>query len=440
MRGLGCLLAWALGGPLSALGAVHGVPAEFSTIADAIAAAGPGDTVWVSPGTWPGSFSLSVPEIVVSGSVGDAGAVVIPLYPGQPPVRVEPKVGNVRIQWMRFVGSGRAEDSLAVALDVEGGSPLLWGTEWIATGEADSVGVRLAGAAEAEFDQCKLSGYGTNLWVATVRDRTTRVMGSVSSRARVDGIRVESGRLGVEQSALVRNGQSGALVRSPRAWVDIGQSVLAENGFYGLEVADQGKARIRESQLVGNRMGIWSSGHTLVLAEDLRIVNNPSEGIHLGEGGELRAEGLLIWNNGPPGIHVTTGAVARVDGCTIVDNREGVLARHRGELYMHNCILSDNWEFGARVLDPGSVLRLRYTDVWASDVLVYGDVEIGPGVFYEPPRFLAPRQTDFSLSAKSPCIDAGDIKRKDEDGTRLDVGARPYRFQRGATDLLEGGR
>ena len=51
--------------------------------------------------------------------------------------------------------------------------------------------------------------------------------------------------------------------------------------------------------------------------------------------------------------------------------------------------------------------------------------EPGTGELHEDPLFNAPDAGDFTLTALSPCIDAGnpDVKYNDPDETRCDMGA-----------------
>lgn len=168
-----------------------------------------------------------------------------------------------------------------------------------------------------------------------------------------------------------------------------------------------------------------------------------------GHGGALFVGGFI---GDPPDI-----ASAEVTRCVFVNNRaDGHFFQHAGRggavfgpAELDRCTLTDNFVLSfAYLQDPtggaaaGGATLTNSIVCWnAPDQLeelttaTWSDVESGwPGLgnLDLDPGFWNPEGGDYRLRPSSPCIDAGDPSRLDEDGSRLDLGAFPFDPRRGS--------
>lgn len=177
--------------------------------------------------------------------------------------------------------------------------------------------------------------------------------------------------------------------------------------------------------------GLYVTGGAALL-EDCRIVRNRSAqtggkggGICVHSSGSVTLVRCVIaGNHASAGLFtaagggVFAGGPTTLDRCTLADNT-----------------LSGNTEQGAAVWGAATITN---SIVWghAPDPLVgvasvaYCDVEggaPGPGNIDLDPLLWAPSLLDFQLQPGSPCIDAADPgAAPDPDGSRADMGARPF--------------
>ena len=172
------------------------------------------------------------------------------------------------------------------------------------------------------------------------------------------------------------------------------------------------------------------------LIEECIISNNIGGGIYYGYGGGLYLRGCSMY----------------IERSQITDNRAG--SDGGGGIYskdsivlVENCTLSRNKSnrgFGGAIRHTGiSPMIIVNSIIWANTIeqitgdnfdIEYSDTSplwAGTGNISENPRFSNPLQGDFTLSAGSPCIDAGDpaFRVPRGGGEVIDMGA--FEFQHG---------
>ncbi len=172
-------------------------------------------------------------------------------------------------------------------------------------------------------------------------------------------------------------------------------------------------------------------GAVLALASPLRVsdssfIANRVEWPH--SGGAIRATGPMLSNdahllllrceftgNARSAIYYLPGtstAVGLAQQCTIVGNDGGVSAS-TPLFRVSSCIVRDNGPFNL--------------SAWGG--VTYSNVSggaPGAGNIDVDPQFWNPAALDWRLAPSSPCIDSGDPALLDPDGSRADMGARPY--------------
>lgn len=121
-------------------------------------------------------------------------------------------------------------------------------------------------------------------------------------------------------------------------------------------------------------------------------------------------------------IQVHTDAMATIINNTLYNNEIGIRCYHNddtpnsgGSAVVVNTIFSQCVE--EYTLQENSQIDITYS---LSDKTLHS----GTGNIFDDPLFVNPLNYDFSLTANSPCIDAGDIlSNPDPDGSRADMGA-----------------
>ena len=190
---------------------------------------------------------------------------------------------------------------------------------------------------------------------------------------------------------------------------------------------------MRYCVVAGNRCsgarggGLYVSGgiaevEDCVFVENAAILANSDAGaIGMSASGDAVIRGcVFLGNYATGGVFPAIGGAIQanagttIDGCTILGN-----------------LLSGSSVQGGAVYGPvtvtNSIVRGNAQPQFAGGASArYSDVEggaAGAGNFDAVPAFVDEPGRDFHLTATSPCVDAGDPRLTDPDGTRRDVGA-----------------
>ena len=162
-------------------------------------------------------------------------------------------------------------------------------------------------------------------------------------------------------------------------------------------------------------------------------------------GGNLRVVNCLMFNNfawASGGATLTEQGTIEIDRCTVYGNdstsffgyQGGLGLANNGGMTVNSSIVWGNGgdEIGAfsSPYNAGTRATVSYCDVDGGPTA--GGIPaftIGSGNLNADPQFINAAQTNFELSASSPCINTGDPAASDPDGTRADIGYKAARFQ-----------
>lgn len=202
---------------------------------------------------------------------------------------------------------------------------------------------------------------------------------------------------------------------------------------------------IRNNQAPISGGGIFvrlGSEYGAVVITDNVIHNNVSgngPAISLIEGDDALVEGNFCYSNTATPGSQRRGAIyfrgldVDVINNTIVGNTVGVTALSTQSCDVRNNIIANNSMGGFEGLEevgPNIDLTYDYNDVWGNGIDDYLNLSPGANDISADPAFEPTLPGQFYLSLGSPCIDAGDPDPayNDPDGSRNDMGARPYEF------------
>lgn len=390
--------------PAAALGATIHVPSDRPTIQSAIAAAAPGDTVLVAPGTYTENIRFLGKAITVT-SEGGAAVTVI---------------------------DGGQADSVAAFVDGEGPASILSGftlengrSGFDTPGFGDGGGIRINGASPVISDNV-ITG--------------NRACAGV-------GVSVRFGSPLIQRNTITGNDQQGcsggvggggiALVGSSTARIldnTITDNYIGSSSGGGISLFAAGTPTIRGNVIAGNiATGVSpcakGGGIALVNASDALIAGNLIAGNYAGCGGGVHwlvpsgARGPRLVNNTITDNDAGTGSGVFADGfdvqAALVNN---VIVARPGQTAVYCGNFND--------LNPPS---FRFNDVWSPDAAAYGGIcadQTGiDGNISADPRFVDPAGGDYHLQPGSPAVDAGDASAADLPATDID----------GEPRVLEGG-
>ncbi len=113
---------------------------------------------------------------------------------------------------------------------------------------------------------------------------------------------------------------------------------------------------------------------------------------------------------------------------TIDGNSMGITVKSSKSCDIKNNIISNNIHGGIEATGDVTLVRNPYNLVWNNKAGDFIDMHANVPTLYENPLIEPSMYEEFYLQAGSPCIDAGDPNPvyNDPDGSRADIGARPY--------------
>ena len=224
----------------------------------------------------------------------------------------------------------------------------------------------------------------------------------------------------------------------------------AKSGIYkggGLHLAGGVKATLRQCKLLNNTAshqggGLYAScrdGH--IVCEECVLGFNSSQ-TNDGSGVELDGQFagtfkrcLVCANNAKDNgaLAFNGGAEITLDRCTVASNTmsetngsSGIYCGGGARATLRNSIVWGNTSPTFK-LSGSDLIDISYSCVDRHAGPELGKV-LRPGhdVIYSDPRFRNADMHDYHLTNGSPCIDAGDPRDPDPDGSRPDLGALPY--------------
>ena len=257
-------------------------------------------------------------------------------------------------------------------------------------------------------------------------------------------------------------------------------SNAAPNTWYGITVTDGRGAFITNAVIENACYGVFSRSTNTVVLDNVILCSNRT-GVSFGQPGTTNVPGMLhsirsfqnangmrfysgapiqvrnsaIYNNGV-GIGVG-GAGSTFANCTIHGNGQGITddgGAYANSAWFSGCILSSNSIGVYRYFDGGIVppaaIALSHCTYWGNATNIFDPFPGTPpgtnAVFADPlyanlagpDGIMGTADDDFSLSAGSPCIDAGDNSLA-LSGPLFDLAGNPRRVDDPATtDVVAG--
>ncbi|MCK5822040.1 MAG: lamin tail domain-containing protein [Bacteroidales bacterium] len=184
-----------------------------------------------------------------------------------------------------------------------------------------------------------------------------------------------------------------------------------------------------------------SSNPGVSLVQSSFIHSTGDEGIDFNEYCDVKVSNTFISEAKDKGFSISLNAVVEADYCIIVDCDDGVVIKAGSNARMENLTLYNNRN-GLQVASGAfgeivnTIISASTSDGYSnsgagSASIKYSIIDTedvsGTGNIFSDPKFSNPHLWDFTLSANSPAINAGDpTSGTDIDGSRKDIGARPF--------------
>jgi F-box protein 11 len=283
---------------------------DFTTLADAVAAARPGDRVLVRPGSYDGPIKIDTPLEVVG--EGPADEIVVMAEKGGVLV-VTASHGSVRGLTLRATGEPRE----ASVVDVRAGRLVLDGCD-ISGG---ATGVTIRAYAEPHIRRCRIhhtSGHGIRVLGAGAGVfEDNEITGSGRSNISV----TSGGNPTVRGNRITASEHSGV-------WVgDDGRGVFEDNDIAGnswsnVSVGSGGRPTVRGNRITASEhegVHVWNNGAGLF--EDNDIAGNTLSNVAVESGGNPTFRNNRITGSQQQGVHVYGDGAGVFEGNTVMDNR-----------------------------------------------------------------------------------------------------------------------
>ncbi len=372
----------------------------FATPAPALAAARPGDEVWVAAGVYPGPFTLPAGVSLLGGFAGTETAreernrfAHFSVLDGQLRTNVltvaAGAAANTRVDGL-VIRQGFATSG--AGLRVSGGAPviadcLFFDNNATVLGNA----VYLEGGTTAVVTNNHFAGNGRQLTVPPTGGGAI-ALGSASPR--IEGNTFVGNR--ARDGGAVYSVAAGGLVTGN--WFIQNEAWLNGGGFGAFASA----TRVTHNRFYGNTAGRKGGGVSATDGSTALVFNNAL----------LRNRAALTTNEprGGGGIFVDATSVATVLNNTLVENLApvgGILCSNRNALLANNLVSG-----GPSGIGGVTGLQLRRNNVsvpGGTNYVGFPDVTGTAGNLAQNPRFAGdPRAGEFALLADSPCRDAGE--------------------------------
>jgi len=414
----------------------------FRSIQRAIDAANYGDTIIVNPGIYEETLVL-VSGITIRGA-GAAHTIIRSSYGYQPVVKGG-SVGAVTIEDIALERVASILESMVV--DIQS-SHITFRNCRIAGGQQG--GLRSTGVTTLLLDGCSVennAGYGLQISCASqldinncrianngsigqyLHDTHATVIGTTVEWNDWDGITLEgTATLNGSNMTLSNNGRWGLHVLDSASAV-LTNCTLTTQAFGNTLINDSANLELAVSALRGgSQSSIKASGEAGLRIQNCQITDALGEGLHVLESAALTMEQTIVAHCGGTGLSLETDGLCQISHTTVAYNGgDGLVFRGRSIEASHS-IVAANAGVGLNVSASSGVsqsLRFEYNNVWGNRAGAYVGIHRSVSDTSEAPEFANPARGDWSLSLRSPCLDAGAF------GSMLGAGIDP-RWQGGA--------
>lgn len=359
------------------------VPADFASIQEALDHAVDGDSITVSPGTYPGSIAFGAKEVVLRSMQGAETTTLV-------------------------------ADSSVCAVSFEGGQRR--GAElngFTITGVKDAIAISIVAAAPLiannVIEDNQISNL-TCLWIDETPDLAPRIKSNVFRENLGDSYNSECVYLATGQAEFHRNL---FLENDPRIVMRIGRGVqngasaVIEKNVLAGEDEDLGQgiyfdrcdsSYVRGNQIAGVATAIFQSGGGSEIAYNALAPGYI--GVQLLHGAGSRVHNNTIYGGASAGI---------VIGSAVVDLRNNLVVGHGQGL---------RWDF------YDSIVHSKGNNLYMNEFAYDGGAEDRGTDTFLPPRFRDASSGDYRLRLDSPLVDLGHLTvNQIVEGPAPDVGA-----------------
>ena len=291
---------------------------DYRTIASAVLAARPADTIVLRPGTYKETLVINN-DVQITGE-GGRSKVIVEGAPGQGAV-FKFTAGSATLTGLtiRVVGTGPADKGRG-AIGVLAGTPVI--------------------------EDCDLTS-------------------SAGSAVYIHG----AGANPVIRNCTIRNGSGSGVFVNDQGQGKIERCVISGNTLGGVQISTGGNPVVRDCEIRdGKQSGVfvWEQGKGTI--ERCVISGNADSGVEISDGGNPLVRDCTIRNNRRSGVSVYDQGQGTIEQCEIRGNLSGVEVRTRGSPVVQACEIRGNLLYGVLVSEQGrgtftdNLLDNRYID------------------------------------------------------------------------------
>lgn len=414
----------------------------FRSIQRAIDAASYGDTIVVNPGIYEETLVL-ISGITIRGA-GPTHTVIRSSYGYQPVVKAV-SAGAVTIENLALERSASILESVVV--DIQS-SHITFRNCRIAGGQEG--GIRSVGVTTLLLDGCRIednAGYGLQVSGANQLDiRSCTLAGNGSI-----GLYLQNTSATITETIVEWNDWYGITLEGT-ATLNAANTTLANSGRWGISVSDSASACLTNCTLTtqafgnvliddsasleldgshlqgGMQSSIEASGESNLLILNCQITDASDKGVLLLENATLRLDQTVVARCGGTGLLLETSGLCQLSHATVAYNGGDGLDFRGSRIEVSHSIVAVNAGIGLDVHAASGAsqsLRFEYNNVWGNQSGDYAGIHRSASDMSDAPEFANPALGDWTLSLRSPCLDAGAF------GAMLGAGADP-RWQGGA--------
>ena len=299
---------------------------DYRTIASAILAARPEDTIVLRPGTYKEAVEIDRDVRIVG--EGGRSKVIVEAASGEDVFTFTAGSATLTGMTIRYTGPKDSAGGIG-AISVTGGKPVIEDCD-LTTSAGTAVYI-FGARANPTFRNCTMrnsQGPGVNVYD---QGQGTIEKCVISGNALV-GVQIKTGGNPVVRDCEIRDNQGPGVYVYEQGKGTIEKCVISGNALSGVEISEGGNPVVRDCQIRDNQGGVLVHTQGQGTIEKCVISGNAKSGVEIKTGGNPTVRNCQINGNKLGGIFVHTQGSGTFMGCTITGVEPWDIQRTAGKV------------------------------------------------------------------------------------------------------------